>query len=411
MSSFHQVLSIKQRFSDVKNTLQAIAPDFEKVPDGKPSSPVSFPVAVGGSNAFLLIQGYDLDKAGLQVLLDTQTVGTLSRGANSGWSTFILPLPDLRQGTHQIQFAPGDQPDSSLIATAIVQWMPGTKVPDPFPDDSETIVLQGWVNLDVQRQLDGLPDGDTLWLLDAEVVDDIRGIGAKVLADPQLNTPRQHAMGEVKRLKIRFQGIDTPEIHANGSRQNYGFLALAKLEELGGVKFRGQRGDRAVQVQCSVHNNSILDPNERVLGYVTLDNLNVNVELVRLGYAFPYLYDSVSLAMQQRLRDYAEAAYTAEAGVWREYTSLPVDPLPELQQPIADFGPVNFPTFWRRWAEFYKASRGGGTNARFIDWLKNTPDKDKTLASAPNQAKLLSDLIDPASNRLLVKPWEIVFKE
>lgn len=129
--------------------------------------------------------------------------------------------------------------------------------------------------------------------------------------------------------------------------------------------------------------------------------------MVRLGYAFPFLYDSVSLAMQQRLREYASAASTAEAGVWREYASIPVEPLPEVKQPFADFGPVNFPTFWRRWAEFRKS--GGLPGPRFVEWLK--ANKDKRLAAAPHGAKVFSDLIDPSSNRLLVKPWEIVFEE
>lgn len=67
--------------------------------------------------------------------------------------------------------------------------------------------------------------------------------------------------------------------------------------------------------------------------------------MVRLGYAFPFLYDSISPAMQQRLRLYAEAASNAEAGVWREYTAVPVDRMPALKEPITDYGQVNFLTF------------------------------------------------------------------
>jgi endonuclease YncB( thermonuclease family) len=408
MASMHQVLQIQQRFGDEQDTLASLAPNFQKVNKGQAGPPVTFQVEAGGKEAFVLIQGYDLDKAGLKVLLDGQVVGTLSRGSNSGWSTFILPLPDLNKGEHKLQFVPGDAPDNSLIATAIVQWSPSDAlVQNPFPDDAETVVFRGWVNLDLQRQLGGSPDGDTLWLLDAEVEEDIRGIGAAVLTNKKVNKERQHAMGVVKRLPIRFQGIDTPEIHALGSRQNYGFLALAKLEEIGGRRFLGQRSELAVQLRCSVYKDTILDPNDRVLGYVTLDGLNVNAEMVRLGYAFPFLYDSISLAMQQRLREYASAASTAEAGVWREYTSIPVEPLPEVKQPFADFGPVNFPTFWRRWAEFRKS--GGLPGPRFVEWLK--ANKDKRLAAAPHGANVFSDLIDPSSNRLLVKPWEIVFEE
>jgi endonuclease YncB( thermonuclease family) len=408
MTSLHHVLQVRQRFGDDQDNLAALAPDFQKITAGQAGSPVTFQAVVGGSNAFLLIQGYDLNASGLEVLLDSQVVGTLSRGSKSGWSTFILPLPDLSQGEHKLQFAVGEPPDRSLIATAIVQWTSSeTPVPPPFPDEAETIVLQGWVNLDIQRQLGGSPDGDTLWLLDGEVVKDIRGIGAKVLANEKINKLRQHAMGVIKRLPIRFQGIDTPETHFLGAKQNYGFLALSKLEEIGGMRFYGKRSELNVQIRCSVHQESILDPNQRVLGYVTLDGLNVNTEMVRLGYAFPFLYDSISPAMQQRLRDDAKAASTAEAGVWREYSSLPVEPIPESKQSSADYGLVNFPTFWRRWAEYRKSGGIGGPS--FVDWIK--ANKDKPLVAAPNNARMFSELIDPSSNRLLVKPWEVVFKE
>ncbi len=413
MATLHQVLQINQRFADPQNTLASLGPDFFAVAPGQAGPAVSFRVSAGGTGAFVFIQGYDLNKAGLKVCLDEREVGSLTRGSNSGWSTFILPLPDLSQGEYKLQFKPGKDPDSSLIATAIVQWSPSeASVPPPFPETAETVVLRGWVNLDLQRQLGGSPDGDTLWLLDAEVIQDIRGIGAKVLGDPQINKPRQHAMGEVKRLPLRFQGIDTPEIHAFSSRQNYGFLALAKLEDIGNMRFNGQRSELAVEVNCSVQKQgsreTILDPYGRALSYVILDGLNVNAELVRLGYAFPFLYDSISPAMQQRLRQYAEAAYTVEAGVWRNYTALPVDPLPELKQaPPSDFGPVNFPTFWRRWAEYRK--QGGLPGPSFVDWLK--ANKEKPIAAGPHGARFFSELIDPSSNRLLVKPWEVVFKE
>jgi len=412
MSSQHQLLQVNQRFGDAGNALAALAPNFVNVDPGQVGSPVPFTVTSTGTDAFALIQGYDLDKAGLRVLLDGAVVGTINRGSNSGWSTLIVPLPDLHPGEHRLQFASASASDDSLVATAIIQWSPTeATIPNPFVDDSETIILRGWVNVDVQRQLGGSPDGDTLWLLDAEVVEDVRGIGAKVLANPNVNKKRTHPLGDINRLTIRFQGIDTPEIHATGSRQNYGFLAFAKLEEIGGMRFHAKRGDKSVEVRCSVTRQSeretILDPNQRVLGYVTLGELNANTEMVRLGYAFPFLYESISPAMQQRLRQYAEAASTAEAGVWREYTAVPVDPMPAVKEPIADYGQVNFPTFWRRWAEYRKS--GGLPGPKFVEWVK--ANKEKKLAKAPGGIKLFSDTIDPSSNRLLVKPWEIVFEE
>jgi hypothetical protein len=121
MVSMHQVLQVQQRFGDTQDTLAPLAPNFQKVNQNQAGTPVPFQVEVGGKDAFVLIQGYDLDKAGLKVLLDGQVVGILSRGSNSGWSTFILPVPDLSQGEHKLQFAPGDSSDQSLIATAIVQ--------------------------------------------------------------------------------------------------------------------------------------------------------------------------------------------------------------------------------------------------------------------------------------------------
>lgn len=422
MASLHQILQVRQRFADPQDTLKELAPDYLKVEQGEVGPPLLFELADGGNQAFTLIQGFDLDRSGLRVLLDGRSVGTINRATNSGWSTLLLPLPDLASGMHRLQFAPGDTPDSSLISTALIQWIVDTTVtPEPFPEDAETVVLRGWVNLDVQRRLDGEPDGDTIWLLDGEVVEDLNGVGAAVLADTEINKERQDsALGAVRRLKIRFQGIDAPELHAANSKQNYGFLSLAKLEEIGGMRFLGRREALAVHLRCVVFQrngrSTILDPNGRVLGYVFLDDLDVNLEMVRLGYAFPFLYDSIAERMRDRLRTDAEAASTAEAGVWRDYTTSPVDPLPEGDLPIDDSGPLNFPTYFRRWAKY--RNEGGQPGPAFVAWLRvgrddpnNRNAQDKRLAFPIGTAQWFSDLIDPTTNRLLVKPWEIVFKE
>lgn len=103
--------------------------------------------------------------------------------------------------------------------------------------------------------------------------------------------------------KVRLQGIDAPELD-----QAYGKEAARVLEDL--VR------DRKVNVQCEGR-----DDYGRVLGYVYLKNHSINLEMVKRGAAWHYVYyakDNKALASAEK------AAREAKRGLWKD--EAPVAP-------------------------------------------------------------------------------------
>lgn len=97
--------------------------------------------------------------------------------------------------------------------------------------------------------------------------------------------------------KVRLQGIDAPELN-----QAYGKEAARVLE--------GLVRDRKVSVQCEGR-----DDYGRVLGYVYLKNHSINLEMVRRGAAWHYVYyakDNKALASAEK------EAREAQRGLWKE---------------------------------------------------------------------------------------------
>ena len=80
--------------------------------------------------------------------------------------------------------------------------------------------------------------------------------------------------------KVRYIGIDTPEVHHPTRGEEPGGRAATEIN-------RGLVGDRAVRLEPDVQ---LRDRNGRLLAYVRVkgpdgDEIMINAELVRLGYA------------------------------------------------------------------------------------------------------------------------------
>lgn len=54
----------------------------------------------------------------------------------------------------------------------------------------------------------------------------------------------------------------------------------------------------------------------RRLGYLTKGNRNLNLELIKYGYAKPYFYNGVRGKYAQQIDNYARQAKTKRLGVW-----------------------------------------------------------------------------------------------
>ena len=99
---------------------------------------------------------------------------------------------------------------------------------------------------------------------------------------------------DFKEVKIRFNGIDTPE-----SKQPFGTKAK---EALGKLIF----GKQITVLRTGE------DRYERTLGFVRVDGVDVNAMMVRQGFAWHYK----SYNSSQELAEFETAARTAKIGLW-----------------------------------------------------------------------------------------------
>jgi micrococcal nuclease len=105
-----------------------------------------------------------------------------------------------------------------------------------------------------------------------------------------------------EQFKIRLDGIDAPELGQPQGRQ--GKATLSDLEM-----------SRRVTVQ-----DNGKDLYQRTLGVVMVDGKNVNLEMIRLGYAWHYLKYSKDKALAEAEKE----ARAGKRGLWAD--RLPVPP-------------------------------------------------------------------------------------
>jgi micrococcal nuclease len=64
-------------------------------------------------------------------------------------------------------------------------------------------------------------------------------------------------------------------------------------------------------------NLDTFDEYGRALGYLTKGNRNLNLELVKYGYAKPYFYQGMRGKYAQQIENYARQAKAKRLGVWK----------------------------------------------------------------------------------------------
>lgn len=105
-----------------------------------------------------------------------------------------------------------------------------------------------------------------------------------------------------EQFKIRLDGIDAPELGQPQGRQGKATLSGLVMSRQVTVQDKGK------------------DRYERTLGVVMVDGLNVNLEMVRLGYAWHYLKYSKDRALANAEKE----ARAGKRGLWAD--RLPVPP-------------------------------------------------------------------------------------
>jgi micrococcal nuclease len=142
-----------------------------------------------------------------------------------------------------------------------------------------------------------------------------------------------------KNLKVRYLGMDAPEMHFNNKSQGkWGQEATdhlleifhakpAKLDKSGRVLEGGEVKDRtthkAIEVEVDLNGK---DKYHRDLGYVIYKGIETNLKMVEDGYAHPYLYctddicdkDWFTDAKVQEYVDACKSAQKAEKGMFQK---------------------------------------------------------------------------------------------
>ena len=122
---------------------------------------------------------------------------------------------------------------------------------------------------------------------------------------------------------VRLVQIDAPE---RGEAECYAWESRRSLASL----VRGQRVRLVVDPAVRVADEDKADRFGRLLRYVFVDELNVNVELVRRGAAAPWFFAGVRGRYATALVDAARTARDREIGLWQACPDARLDPLAPL---------------------------------------------------------------------------------
>jgi micrococcal nuclease len=151
-----------------------------------------------------------------------------------------------------------------------------------------------------------------------EVVNNVDGDTADVLVD------------EVNHESIRMICIDTPESNFHGFYQKYGNEAKEALKKLLPI---GKKGTLKFQ-------NPQRDQYGRLLAYIYVGDTNINLEMVKLGWAAIYIYHPWDSYAKSFLRE-SIRAYEAGKGIWSK-----TDPLLEMPYEFRRRMSKSYPHSW-----------------------------------------------------------------
>jgi len=247
-------------------------------------------------------------------------------------------------------------------------------------------------------------------------------------------------------IKIRLQGIDTPELHypvmakrdpskkaaaATEFRQPYGASAASALHDhLKGLI--GPGGGTLLHATFVTHIDHVrdaIDSHGRFVGDILVGTAaakSINTWLVEQGWAYPLFYDSMSDAEVQTLLDAWKVGKAHAVGPAKKLKKplLPFDPARNIRTArLPDGGGLNYPKIFRRQATFWTKRPGSLPGFEFKRLLENDglPGKqDKAFPTSyflkhingldPKKRVTLASKIGP-QGQTQFEPDGLVFKE
>jgi endonuclease YncB( thermonuclease family) len=246
-----------------------------------------------------------------------------------------------------------------------------------------------------------------------------------------------------KKLTIRFQGIDAPELHFaallhkkglkhNGTdyRQPYGETAAAAL----GTYVKAHMKGTACRVETRVDSpNDVFDMYGRFIGDVFVKTaggwIDLNHWLVQNGWAYPTYYNSMRPDEIQAIQNLGTSAQNNSKGIWAHETrntaiwddKLVFRGKGVKPQPTKDVGPVMMPKIFRRRTRFEVSHmndlpEAAGSFSTYLGSLQDswisTKDflADPAVKKAPKGQTTLKPLVD-VHDMFADSPGDLVFFE
>jgi endonuclease YncB( thermonuclease family) len=246
-------------------------------------------------------------------------------------------------------------------------------------------------------------------------------------------------------IKIRLQGIDTPELHypviatrdpskkkaaATEFRQPYGASAASALHDhLNGlIGASGGTLIHATFVTRIDHLRNALDSHGRFVGDIlvgTSAGNSINTWLVEQGWAYPLFYDSMTdIEIKTLLAAWKIGKErAARPGKSLKKPLLPFDPTRNIKNAkLPDGGGLNYPKIFRRHATFWTELPGPVPGSQFKQLLQQGLPKKPDKAYLTNYFLSHITALDPkkrvalaskigAQGQTQFAPDALVFKE
>jgi hypothetical protein len=239
-------------------------------------------------------------------------------------------------------------------------------------------------------------------------------------------------------VQLRFQSIDSPELHYGRDAQPMGEESRDGLLKMMGFKKIQYEGNKVVSAKPATVPGWILsnavERNGRPVSYTLLEGdiegvedgsaVHLSQELIQRtlnykalskGLAYLNLYSSVPLVHRRSLRTVAATARAEGLGVWA-IDHTPNFTLPDLASVSAPDGALIYPKFFRRCVDYFKAVEKGFEYdlKEWLLWTETTSnsENDSVLLNGRTEVKL-SDLIVQQNSRISIQAdtIDLVFLE
>lgn len=261
-----------------------------------------------------------------------------------------------------------------------------SKIAIPFETQNSYIIISGYLTI-IGKQ----PDGDSLGFIPKDF-STFNGVYRSHLLKP---SPKDNA------LQLRFEGIDTPELHYVSDEQPFGkqardhVLSLAKFSNVVYKKTNGKESSTVIsslpeKVEAFIACNGV-EPHGRPICYVFLGTtkyqdgqgvqlstndlkLSLNYQMLSDGFAYLLTYSSMPKSHADFFRAAAVRAKVAKKNIWSADTTSQF--VLTNKYSVEGIGAqLIFPKLFRRCMDYFNDVEKGFTGT-LIDWLHTKSERN-----------------------------------